>query len=93
MWSCHYFSRDLIHTCSLHQVVSGEGICDLFIILPDESANGFQCYDGTWIPMSAFCDRHRDCAGKIWEDEPAGCCKRDNQIFQIVCILTNYFVY
>ena len=61
---------------------SGKGSCDLLIILPDESVNGFQCYDGTWIPMAAFCDGHRDCAGKIWEDEPDGCCKGDNQIFR-----------
>ncbi|XP_072039547.1 uncharacterized protein [Amphiura filiformis] len=37
------------------------------------SLDGFQCYDGSWIPRSAYCDQHRDCTGKIWEDEPNEC--------------------
>ena len=40
-----------------------------------EAKDGFQCYDGTWLPSSRYCDGQRDCAGKNWEDEPLECCE------------------
>ena len=45
-----------------------------FIFNPTgQSSNGFQCYDGTWLPAHALCDGQRDCAGKNWEDEYLQC--------------------
>ena len=44
-----------------------------FIFYTGQSSYGFQCYDGTWLPVHAFCDGQRDCAGKNWEDEHQLC--------------------
>ena len=43
--------------------------------ITEEKSKGFQCFDGSWIPINQFCDGHRDCSGKNWEDEPLECCK------------------
>ena len=43
--------------------------------ITEEKNKGFQCFDGSWIPINKFCDGHRDCSGKNWEDEPLECCK------------------
>ncbi|KAJ8026622.1 hypothetical protein HOLleu_31512 [Holothuria leucospilota] len=37
------------------------------------SQSNFQCYSGDWIPFQSFCDGHRDCPGKSFEDEPQTC--------------------
>ncbi|XP_072030112.1 uncharacterized protein [Amphiura filiformis] len=80
---CEYRSCDHASEfeCNNKQCVDVKRRCDLQEDCWDKSDemfceiahDGFQCYDGTWLPSHAFCDGQRDCTGKNWEDEPPYC--------------------
>ncbi|XP_072017119.1 uncharacterized protein [Amphiura filiformis] len=73
--------EDAQHTCLDGQCIDAAKQCDLVKDCVtgsdehfcDESPVGVQCYDGTWLPIHAYCDGQRDCAGKNWEDEDTDC--------------------
>ena len=54
-----------------------------FFTCPDTLSTGYQCYDGSFIPLHAYCDGQRDCAGKNWEDEPESCGKLSFRVVHI----------